>query len=88
MAYRFFAFMLILLGPLFLSSRFLLRYDLYICKYGHHTSQEKNQPGNVANPTRGQLNRGNIFCLSSFAHENLGSRDGFGSAAPRQPYPS
>ena len=45
----------------------------------------KNQPGKVANPARGQLNKENIFVLSPFAPDNLVSRDGFGSAVPRQP---
>ena len=46
-----------------------------------------DQPGKVANPARGQLNRENenIISLSPFAPENLFSRDGFGSPAPRQP---
>ena len=33
----------------------------------------------------GQLNRENSFSLSTFAPENLVSRDGFGSPVPRQP---
>ena len=45
----------------------------------------KDQPGKVANPTRGQLNREIDFSLSPFAPENLVSRDEFGSPAPRQP---
>ena len=46
-----------------------------------------DQPGKVANPARGQLNRENEYCisLSAFAPENLVSRDGFGSPVPRQP---
>ena len=40
-------------------------------------SKSMDQPGKVANPARGQLNR--------FAPENLVSRDGFGSPVPRQP---
>ena len=50
-------------------------------------SKRMDQPGKVGNnPARGQLNRGNeYFFLSSFAHENLVSRDGFGSPVPRQP---
>ena len=45
-----------------------------------------DQPGKVANPARGQLNREiNIF-LSAIAPENLISRDGFGSpVSSRQP---
>ena len=45
-----------------------------------------DQPGKVANPVRGQLNRGNYhFPLSAFAPENLVSRDRFGSSITRQP---
>ena len=44
-----------------------------------------DQPGKVANPARGQLNRGKKKKLSAFAPENLVSRDGFGSPVPRQP---
>ena len=47
-----------------------------------------DQPGKVANPARGQLNRENmfsLFSLSPFAHENLVSRDRFGRPVPRQP---
>ena len=47
-----------------------------------------DQPGKVANPARGQLNRENEYSsisLSAFAPENLVSRDGFGSLVPRQP---
>ena len=43
-------------------------------------SKGKDQPGKVANPARGQLNR-----ESSFAPENLVSPDGFGSPVPHQP---
>ena len=48
-------------------------------------SKGKGQPGKVANPARGQLDRKMIFALSPFAPENLVSRDGFGSPVPRQP---
>ena len=45
-----------------------------------------DQPGKVATPARGQLNRGNYVSLSVFAPpENLVSRHGFGSPVPRQP---
>ena len=45
-----------------------------------------DQPGKVADPARGQLNRENDnISLSSLAPENLVSRDGFGRPAPRQP---
>ena len=36
-----------------------------------------DQPGKVANPARGQLNRGNSIPLSPCVPENLVSRDGF-----------
>ena len=36
-----------------------------------------DQPGKVANPARGQLNREMNISLSSFAPENLASRDRF-----------
>ena len=39
----------------------------------------------VANLTRGQLNRENVFPLSAFAPENLVSLDRFGRLARRQP---
>ena len=44
-----------------------------------------DQPGKVANPARGQLNRENNILLSAFVPENLVSRDRFGSPVPRQP---
>ena len=44
-----------------------------------------DQPGKVANPARGQLNRENNTPLSTFAPENLVSRDGFSRPVPRQP---
>ena len=52
--------------------------------YGDTYSKSKDQPGKVANPARGQLNRKNEFSLSAFVPENLVSRDGFGSPVPRQ----
>ena len=59
---------------------------MYVCMYGHHIEQSMDQPGKVANPARGQLNRKNyVFSLSAFAPENLVSRDGFGRSVPRQP---
>ena len=48
-------------------------------------SSSVDQPGTAANPARGQLNRENEHPLSTFAPENLVSRDGFGSPVPRQP---
>ena len=44
-----------------------------------------DQPGKVANPARDQLNRENEYSLSTFAPENLVSRDGFGRPVPHQP---
>ena len=44
-----------------------------------------DQPGKVANPARGQLNRENeYFLLSPFVPENLVTRDRFGRPIPRQ----
>ena len=43
------------------------------------------QPGKVANPARGQLNRENNIPLSPCVPENLVSRDGFSRPVPRQP---
>ena len=44
-----------------------------------------DQPGKVANPARGQLNRENNVPLSPCVPENLVSRDGFSRPVPRQP---
>ena len=44
-----------------------------------------DQPGKVANPARGQLNRENNIPLSPYVPENLVSRDGFSRPVPRQP---
>ena len=46
-----------------------------------------DQPGIVANPARGQLNKKDEYniSLSPFAPENLIPRDWFGSPVPRQP---
>ena len=57
----------------------------YVCMYGHHIQQSMDQPGKVANPARGQLNREKIFPLSPCVPENLVSRDGFSRPVPRQP---
>ena len=43
------------------------------------------QPGKVANPARGQLNRENSIPLSPCVPENVVSRDGFSRPVPRQP---
>ena len=53
--------------------------------HGHTYSKSMDQPGKVANPARGQLNRGIYISLSAFVPENLVSRDGFGSPVPCQP---
>ena len=53
--------------------------------YGHHIYQSMHQPGKVANPARGQLNRENNIPLSPCVPENLVSRDGFSRPVPRQP---
>ena len=37
------------------------KYVEYVCRYGHTHSKSMDQPGKVANPARGQLNRENIF---------------------------
>ena len=42
-----------------------------------------DQPGKVANPARGQLNREND--IPPCVPENLVSRDGFSRPVPRQP---
>ena len=34
---------------------------IYVCMYRHTYSKGKDQPGKVANPARGQLNRKNVF---------------------------
>ena len=39
--------------------------------YGHTYSKSKDQPGKVANPAPGQLNREINISLSAFAPENL-----------------
>ena len=44
-----------------------------------------DQPGKVANPACGQLNRENNILLSPSVPENLVSRDGFSRPVPRQP---
>ena len=58
---------------------------MYVCMYGHTYSKSMDQPGKVARPARGQLNRRKKNSLSAFVPESLVSRDGFGSPVPRQP---
>ena len=53
--------------------------------YGYTYRKSMDQPGKVASPARGQLNRKMNISLSAFVPENLVSRDGFGSPVPRQP---
>ena len=53
--------------------------------YGHHIQQSMDQPGKVANPARGQLNRENNIPLSPCVPENLVSQNGFRRPVPRQP---
>ena len=64
-----------------MEKMFLLFFPVCMVTY----SKSIDQPGKVANPARGQLNRKlNIF-LSPFAPENLVPRDGFSRPVPRQP---
>ena len=58
---------------------------MYVCMYGHYIEQSMDQPGKVANPARGQLNRENNIPLYPCVPENLVSRDGFSRPVPRQP---
>ena len=53
--------------------------------HGHTYSKSMDQPGKVANPARGQLNREMNISLSTTAPEHVVSRDGFGCPVPRQP---
>ena len=64
-------------------ARELSNINMYACMYGHAYGKGMDQPGKVANPARGQLNRENEYF--PLAPENLVSRDGFGSPVPRQP---
>ena len=57
----------------------------YVFMYGHTYSMSMDQPGKVASPARGQLNRKNEYFPVRVRAENLVSRDGFGSPVPRQP---
>ena len=58
---------------------------MYVCMYGHKYSNGMDQPGRVASPARGQLNRKINISLSAFVPENLVSRDGFGRPVSSQP---
>ena len=44
-----------------------------------------DQPGKVANPARGQLNRESEYSQFPYVPENLVSRGGFSRPVPRQP---
>ena len=58
---------------------------LYYCIVAHPCSKSMDQPGKVANPNCGQLNKKNEYFLVAFVLENLVSRNGFGSPVPRKP---
>ena len=61
---------------------------MYVCMYVCMVitySKSMDQPGKVANPARGQLNRKNNIPLSPCVPENLVPRDGFSRPVPRQP---
>ena len=53
--------------------------------YDHHILQSMDQPGKVANPARGQLNREINIPLPPCVPENSALRDGFSRPVPRQP---
>ena len=53
--------------------------------YSHTYSKSMKQPGKVANPAHGQLNRENYSSPPVFAPESSVSRDGFDSPVPHQP---
>ena len=55
------------------------------CMFSHTYRQRMDRLGKVADPARDQLNSKSYIYVSLFEHENLVSRDGFGSPAPRQP---
>ena len=57
---------------------------MYECMYGHTYSKSMDQPGKVANPARGQLNRENEYFLVRVRAWELVSRDRFGSPVPHQ----
>ena len=60
------------------------RVCMYLCMVITY-SKSMDQPGKVANPARGQLNRENDILLSPCVPENLVSRDEFSRPVPRQP---
>ena len=54
---------------------------MYVCMYGHTYSKSMDQPGNVASPARGQLNRKNKYCPVPRSCLRIWSRE-TGSAVP------
>ena len=72
-------------GQIVLNSRGMFRIGVTtLCMYSHTYSKSMDEPGKVATPARGQLNRKMNISLSAFVPENFVSRDGFGSPVPRQ----
>ena len=62
-------------------------YGLYVCVYGQNFQQSMNQPGIVANPTRGQLKRETETFRCPRSPLRIWSRemrDEFGRPVPRQ----
>ena len=49
----------IILYSILLYTRYLVWDILDVCMHGHRIQQNMDQPGKVANPARGQLNREN-----------------------------
>ena len=59
-------------------------YVLVYLVHDKDIQQRMDQPGKVANPARGRLNRKkNVFSLFLLAPENLVWRDRFGRSVPR-----
>ena len=59
---------------------------MHVCMYIRSSLKvDWHQPGMVANPARGQLNRENDYFPIPVRPENVVSRDGFGRPVPRQP---
>ena len=55
--------------------------ELQVCMYGHTYSKSMDQPGKVANPACGKLNRENVFFLRPRSRLRIWSRE-TGSAVP------
>ena len=61
-------------------------HDCLVCMYvWHYIWQSMDQPGKVANPARGQLDKENNIPLAPCVRKNLVSRDRFSRPVPRQP---